>query len=220
MKKEVKQLIEGRESLAENEVKDILKAYDIPTTTYQVIRSEADLSKLKLSFPVALKVCSPKILHKTDVEGVKLNIKNKADLAQSFKEFKERFPQEKFLVEEMKPKGIEIIMGLIRDPTFGLSIMVGIGGIFTEIYKDVSFRVLPIGRRDVEQMLGELKGRALLEGFRGIKSDREAVINLLLNLSKLGQDLNEYLDQMDLNPIFVYKNGLAVVDAKLLLKKR
>jgi acyl-CoA synthetase (NDP forming) len=220
MKEGVRQLIEGRESLAENEVKDILKAYNIPTTTYQLVSDEADLSKLRLSFPVALKVCSPKILHKTDVGGVKLNIKSKTELAQSFKEFKERFPQEKLLVEEMKPKGIEIIMGLIRDPTFDLSIMAGIGGIFTEIYKDVAFRVLPIERGDAEEMLKELKGKALLEGFRGIKSDREAVIKLLLNLSKLGQDLNKYLDQMDLNPIFVYEKGLAVVDAKLLLKKR
>jgi acyl-CoA synthetase (NDP forming) len=220
MKKEIKQLIEGRESLAENEVKDVLRAYDIPVTNYQVMSGEEEVAKLKLNFPVALKVCSPKILHKTDVGGVELNLKNKDELTKSIKEFEERFPKEKFLVEEMMPGGTEVIMGLIRDPTFDLSIMVGIGGIFTEIYKDVSFRVLPIERKDAEQMIGELKGKALLEGFRGIKRDKEAVIDLLLNLSKLGQDLNEYIDQMDLNPVFVYEKGLAVVDAKLLLKKR
>ena len=221
MKKEdIRKLLESRESLAENEVKDLLKYYEMPVPRYGVIGSQKDIGEIDMKYPVALKVCSPKILHKTDVGGVMLNIENKAQLEDAVRKMKTRFPQENFLLEEMMPSGTEIIMGLIRDPTFGLSIMVGIGGIFTEVYKDVTFRVLPIERADAEQMLEELKGRVLLEGFRGIKRDKEGVIRLLLELSAFGTDLDEYVDQMDLNPVFVYEKGVMIVDAKLMLKKK
>jgi acetyl-CoA synthetase (ADP-forming) len=219
-REEIRKLLESRDSLAENEVKDLLKYYSMPVPKYRVIRTQRDVGEIDMKFPVALKVCSPKILHKTDVGGVILNIENKDQLSNEIENMKTRFPEENLLLEEMMPLGTELIMGLIRDPTFGLSIMVGIGGIFTEVYKDVTFRVLPIERRDAEQMLSELKGRVLLEGFRGIKRDREAVIQLMLDLSEFGTSLDEYIDQMDLNPIFVYEKGVIIVDAKLMLKKK
>jgi len=118
----------------------------------------------------------------------------------------------------MAKEGVEIIIGLVQDPTFGLSIMCGIGGIFTELYKDVTFRVVPIERYDAEQMIEELKGKKLLEGFRGIKANKQLVIDLVLKISKLGKDLDDHIDQMDLNPVFIYENDLCVVDAKLILK--
>ncbi len=201
-------------ALAENEVKDILKKYGIPTTKYTVIGKKEDLETISLSFPLALKVCSPDILHKTDLGGVELNISNKETLLEVFKKFKKKFPNEKFLLEEMEKEGIEIIAGIIKDSTFGLSIMVGIGGIFTELYHDVSFRVIPITKKDAEDMLEELKGKQIFECFRNMKADKEALISLLLKLSQLAQ--NESISQMDLNPIFVYKKGLTVVDAKLI----
>ncbi len=201
-------------ALAENEVKDILKKYGIPTTKYTVIGKKEDLETINLSFPLALKVCSPDILHKTDLGGVELNISNKETLLEVFKKFKKKFPNEKFLLEEMEKEGIEIIAGIIKDSTFGLSIMVGIGGIFTELYHDVSFRVIPITKKDAEDMLDELKGKQIFECFRNMKADKEALISLLLKLSQLAQ--NESISQMDLNPIFVYKKGLTVVDAKLI----
>jgi acyl-CoA synthetase (NDP forming) len=218
MKEDVKKLISRKGPLAENEVKDVLKAYSIPTTKYKVVNKEEDLVKIGLKFPVALKVCSNKILHKTDVGGVKLNITDMDELKKNFKEFKSKFPKENMLVDQMEEKGAEIIVGLVQDLTFGLSIMVGIGGIFTELYKDVSFRIVPIGRYDAEQMVEELKGKKLLEGFRNIKANKQLVIDLLLKVSEIGDELIDHIDQMDLNPVFVYENDLCVVDAKLILK--
>jgi len=215
----VKKLLAGRTgALAENEVKDMLVAYGIPTTRYQLVRTEKDLEKISLKFPVALKVCSSKILHKTDVGGVQLNIQNSDELKKAFKEFHKKFPTEALLVDQMEEKGVEIIVGLVQDPTFGLSIMCGIGGIFTELYKDVSFRVVPIDEYDAVQMIEELAGKKLLEGFRGMKADKKLVIKLLLHVSKLGEELIDHVDQMDLNPVFVYEKRICVVDAKLILK--
>jgi acyl-CoA synthetase (NDP forming) len=219
MKQTVKKLLEGRTgALAENEVKDLLRAYGIPTTKYQVVRKISDLDTLRLHYPVALKVCSSKILHKTDVGGVKLDIPDKEQLKTSFKEFRKKFPSEDLLVDQMADPGVEIIVGLIQDPTFGLSIMCGIGGIFTELYEDVSFRVVPLDEYDAVHMIEELAGRKLLEGFRGIPANKQLVIDLIVKVSKLGQDLIEHVDQMDLNPVLVYEKSICVVDAKLILK--
>jgi len=218
MKKIVEKLLEKKGPLAENEVKDLLKAYGIRTTEYKVVNKLEDLENLSLKFPVALKVCSSKILHKTDVDGIRLGIRDMDELKKTFKEFRKKFPSENLLVDQMEEKGVEIIIGLVQDPTFGLSIMFGIGGVFTELYKDVTFRVVPIDRYDAEQMIEEITGKKLLEGFRNIPANKELVVDLLLKVSKLGQELDERIDQMDLNPVFVYGDDLCVVDAKLILK--
>ena len=218
MKENVKNLIKRKGPLAENEVKDLLKAYGVKTTKYKLVNKIEDLNNLGLKFPVALKVCSSKILHKTDVGGVKLNIKDMAELKKTFKEFKKKFPKENLLVDQMAEKGVEIIIGLVQDPTFGLSIMCGMGGIFTELYKDVTFRVVPIDKYDAQQMIEEIKGKKLLEGFRNIPANKELVIDLVMKVSKIGNELIDHIDQMDLNPVFVYGDDLCVVDAKLILK--
>jgi acyl-CoA synthetase (NDP forming) len=218
MKDNMKHLLERKGALAENEVKDLLKAYDIPTTNYTIVKDLEDLNTLDLSFPVALKVCSSEILHKTDVGGVKLNIQTMEELKEVFKDFKKRFSKERFLIDQMVEKGVEIIIGLVQDPTFGLTIMCGIGGIYTELYKDVTFRVVPIDRYDAEEMIEEIKGKKLLEGFRNIPANKQLVIDLLLTASSLGDELREHIDQMDLNPVFIYKDDICVVDAKLILK--
>jgi len=218
MKENIKKILRRKGPLAENEVKDLLRAYNIPTTKYKVVNKEGDLDKIDLKFPVALKVCSSKILHKTDVGGVKLNIKDKKELKKIFKEFRKKFLKENLLVDQMEEKGVEIIIGLVQDPTFSLSIMCGIGGIYTELYQDVTFRVVPIDRYDAEQMIEEIKGKKLLEGFRNIPANKQLVIDLLMKVSKIGEELDEHIDQMDLNPVFVYEKSLCVVDAKLILK--
>ncbi len=218
MKQVVKELVDKKGALAENEVKDLMKAYGIRTTNYKVVNKESDLEKLGLKFPVALKVCSNKILHKTDVGGVKLNIKDKEELLKTFKSFKKKFPKENLLVDQMEEKGVEIIIGLVQDPTFGLTIMAGIGGVYTELYKDVSFRVVPLDRVAAEEMVEEIKGKKLLEGFRNIPANKKLVIDLILKVSKIGEELMNHIDQMDLNPVFVYKDDICVVDAKLILK--
>ena len=218
MKKNMEKILSRKGALAENEVKDLMRSFGIRTTNYKVVNKLEDLENLGLKFPVALKVCSSKILHKTDVGGVKLDIKDIDELKTIFKEFKEKFPKEDFLVDQMEEKGVEIIIGLVQDPTFGLTVMCGIGGIYTELYKDVTFRVVPIDRYDAEQMIDEIKGKQLLEGFRNIPADKQLVVDLLLKVSKIGQELDEHVDQMDLNPVFVYGDDLCVVDAKLILK--
>ncbi len=218
MNEKIKKLMKRKGPLAENEVKDLLNLYGIPTTKYKVVNMESEFDKIGLKYPVALKVCSNKILHKTDVGGVKLNIRDEPELRKIFKEFKKKFPKESLLVDQMEEKGVEIIIGLVQDPTFGLSIMCGIGGIYTELYKDVSFRVVPIDRYDAEQMIEEIKGKKLLEGFRNIPANKQLVIDLILKVSKIGAELDEHIDQMDLNPVFVYEESLCVVDAKLILK--
>jgi len=218
MNKKIREFVKRKGPLAENEVKDLMNAYGIRTTKYKVIKKENDLINLGLKFPVALKVCSSKILHKTDVGGVKLGIKDLDELKKTFKVFKKKFPDEDLLVDQMEEKGVEIIVGLVKDPTFGLSIMAGIGGIYTELYKDVTFRVVPIERIDAEEMVEEIKGKKLLEGFRNIPANKELVIDLIIKVSKIGEELMDNIDQMDLNPVFVYKNDICVIDAKLILK--
>ena len=218
MNEKIKKLVKRKGPLAENEVKDLLNLYGISTTKYKVINKESELDKIGLKYPVVLKVCSNKILHKTDVGGVKLNIRDEQELRKIFREFKKKFPKENLLVDQMEEKGVEIIIGLVQDPTFGLSIMCGIGGIYTELYKDVSFRVVPIDRYDAEQMIEEIKGKKLLEGFRNIPANKQLVIDLILKVSKIGEELIDSIDQMDLNPVFVYDKSLCVVDAKLILK--
>ena len=217
MKPEVKGLLQ-KGPLAENEVKDFLKSYGINTTKYRLVSRIEELDNLDLKFPVALKVCSSKILHKTDVGGVKLDIKDMDELKETFKEFKKRFPKENLLVDQMANKGVEIIIGLVRDPTFGLTIMYGMGGIFTELYEDVVFRVVPIERYDAEEMVNEIKGKKILEGFRNMPANKKLVLDLLMKVSKIGDELMDYINEMDLNPVFDYKDDICVVDAKLILK--
>jgi acyl-CoA synthetase (NDP forming) len=218
MKKNVTSLLNIKGALAENEVKDLMKSFGINTTKFEVVKSKKDIETINLNFPVAFKICSRKILHKTDVNGVVLNIQNKEELHKVFDDFKIRFPGEAFIIDQMQLKGVEVIIGLTQDSTFGLSIMCGVGGIYTELYEDVSFRVVPITKYDANEMLDEIKGKKLLEGFRNIKANKDLVIELLLKVSKLGEKLIDKVDQMDLNPVFIYKNEYCVVDAKMILK--
>jgi acyl-CoA synthetase (NDP forming) len=210
-------LKEGRKSLAENEVKELLRESGIPTTDFQVVRKFEDIDQKKLKFPAVLKVCSPNILHKTDVGGVILDVA-RDQLEHEFAKMREKFPNEQILVESHQDRRVEVIVGLINDPTFGLTVMFGLGGIYTEVYKDVTFRVVPIKREDAEEMLREIKAAPILEGFRKIKVDRDAIINILMKVSALGEKYMDKVDQMDLNPVFVKEKGAVVVDAKLLLK--
>ena len=201
--------------LVEDEAKALLKRYGIPTTKYEVVRSRENLGRLRLDYPLVMKVRSPNILHKTEVGGIVLDIKNQEDLLKAYELMRARFPEEVLVVESME-KGIELIIGLIDDPTFGLAIMFGLGGVFTEVLRDVSFRVVPITRWDAKQMLEELKAKQILEGFRGIKVNKEALIALLLKTSKLGEDLD--LEQLDMNPVFAREDGVCVADAKIIFK--
>jgi hypothetical protein len=220
MNKRVQDLLKVEGALSEDEVKDLLSSYGIKTTSYKIVKTIKDVENLSCSFPVALKVCSRDILHKTDVGGVKLNIKDMDELLQTFQLFKKKFPKEQFIVDEMVEKGVEAIVGLVQDPTFGLTIMAGVGGIYTELYQDVSFRIVPITEYDANEMIDELRGKKLLEGFRNILADRKSLVQLMLRVSEIGSELIDRVDQMDLNPVFIYEKGYCVVDAKMILSKK
>lgn len=213
-------MVNGRtkdQVVPENVVKELLKQYDIPVPDYMMLSAKDSIESCDISFPVALKVCSENILHKTDVGGVRLNIADCVELEEIVATFRSRFPGESLLVESMVPKGMELIMGLVDDPSFGMAIMVGVGGVFTEVINDISFRLVPISERDAKDMLDELQARVLFDGFRGAHLDRKAVIMLLLTLSKMGMETNLAIRQIDLNPVYVYAENLMVVDAKLIV---
>ena len=199
----------SRKSATEYEAKMLLRKYGIPTT----VKSGGSIESIEPEFPAVLKVLSPDILHKTDVGGVRLNILNREELERELGRFREKFPGSNFLVEKMEPQGVEMIAGLVNDPSFGMSIMVGMGGIFAEVYRDVSFRLVPITKKDAEKMLDDLKAGVIFGGFRGMDLDKNAMVDLLVNLSRMGTE--EPIDQMDLNPVLVYRHGVKVVDAKL-----
>jgi hypothetical protein len=165
-----------------------------------------------------MKVCSPDILHKTEVGGVVLDIRDEEEAESALESLRKQFVKEKILIEHMEDGGLELIAGIIRDDSFGLSIMVGLGGIFTEVMQDVSFRVIPISHYDSEKMLEDLKASQVLDGFRGMKVDKNLIIDILLKLSKLGEDFEKHLNQMDLNPIILRENDSVVVDAKMILR--
>lgn len=210
--------LENRKVLTENEVKGLLSEYKIRTTRYTLIRSEKELEKLTLRYPLVLKICSPRFIHKTDVGGVRLNIKDKNELFDAYQEMTRKFKNENFLVEEMEKQGLEVIVGLVDDLTFGLTIMFGLGGIFTELFRDVTFRIVPIDRYDAERMLTDLKSRNVFAGFRGIKVNRDALVELLLKVSKLARDFDGYLKELDLNPVFARERDAVVIDARMILK--
>ncbi|RLG17884.1 acetyl-CoA synthetase, partial [Nanoarchaeota archaeon] len=152
-----------------------------------------------------------------DVGGVVLGIDSEEKLRSSVEKLIKKF-NAPVLVEEMLKGEIEAIVGVLNDPSFGHAIMFGLGGIFTEVFKDVTFRVIPINRKDAEMMLGDIRGRKILEGYRGKVIDREALIDLLLKVSKVVED-NPEIEGMDLNPVLLMEKGYAVLDAKIIMKR-
>jgi acyl-CoA synthetase (NDP forming) len=207
---------EGSRALSEAEVKALLKRRGVLTTEF-LLPSRSDLEELPLSYPLAVKVSSPKVLHKTEVGGVFLDVATPRELVQRYDQIRAKFPGADVLVESMEPKGPEVIIGLLRDRDFGLCIMFGMGGVFAELYKDVSFRRLPITTNDAEEMLGETKASAFFEGFRGFVADRSAIVDLLQRVSALGTE-TQGLEQLDLNPVILREKGYVVVDAKMVMQ--
>ena len=202
--------------LAEHEAKTLVSRYGIDVPRFRVVEREEDLENIDLRYPLVLKVSSPNILHKTDVGGVILNITSKEMLLSSFRSLKEKFPDEKFMVEEMETKGVEIIAGIIDDDAFGKCIMVGMGGIFTEIYRDVAFRMIPINEEDAEEMLAELKAGKIFSGYR-MNLGRDDVINMLMKVARMAEEMR--IKQMDLNPVIVSESGIKAVDAKIIMEE-
>ena len=214
--------------ITEEVAKSILKSYGIKVPGYALVNSadQAVKAAKKLGFPLVMKVVSPQILHKTDVGGVKVGLDNVNDVKKTFNDMYKRLSKKKgvqlkgILLEKMVPKGTELIVGLQNDPQFGPVIMVGIGGVLTEVFRDVAFRMLPITTSDAKSMLDELKGSKMLKGFRGSEPiDINMLSKALVQIGKLGVDNASHFDSIDFNPIVVYPKSYAVVDAKIILRK-
>ena len=211
--------------ITEESSKKLLADYGIKVPPYALVTTpgEAEKKATEIGFPLVAKVVSPEILHKTDVKGVKVGIKSGSEAEAVFSEMYDRLSKQYqikgILLEKMVPPGIEIIIGLQNDAQFGPVLMVGLGGIFTEVFQDVSFRVLPINENDAEEMLTDLKGSKLLKGFRGSEAiDIGVLKDALLKIGRLGIDLAPYFESVDFNPVILYPRDYCVVDAKIILR--
>jgi acetyl-CoA synthetase (ADP-forming) len=222
-----KALSEGRKNLLENEAYEVLSSYGVHVSPYKLVHSlrEAEDAVKAMGFPVVLKIVSPDIVHKSDVGGVKIGIESLSQLRESYgelmKNVEKNAPNAKVvgvLVVKMAPKSVEVVVGMLRDQTFGPTVMFGLGGILVEIMKDVVFRIAPVSKEEALEMIKKVKGYPLLSGFRGSKPlDVESLAELISKVSKIAID-NSVIDQMDLNPVIVYEKGLAIVDARIILK--
>ncbi|MEM2139689.1 MAG: acetate--CoA ligase family protein [Nitrososphaera sp.] len=212
--------------ITEELAKQVLTEYGVKVPPYALVTSEADAqSKSKqIGFPLVAKIVSPQILHKTDVKGVKVGLQNEAQVKEAFSDMHGRLSKQYsvkgVLLEKMVPQGAELIVGLQNDAQFGPIIMAGIGGIYTEVFKDVAFRVLPITKEDALSMIEELKGKKILEGFRGSAPiDKNMIADALVNIGRLGTDMATFYESIDFNPVIFYPSDYYVVDAKIILRQ-
>jgi acyl-CoA synthetase (NDP forming) len=215
---------EHRNTLTEYESKLVLEEIGVAIPRQELVDANEDevlTAGEKIGYPIVLKLITEDISHKSDVGAVKLDIKNDAELKEAVSELMaiETTKTPKISVQEMAKKPIaEVIIGMTTDPQFGPALMFGIGGILVELMKDVSFRIVPITNFDAEEMIHEIKGFPLLDGFRGKnKVDTQKLVDVLLAISKFVLDFPE-VDQMDLNPVFAYEDNVVAVDARIILK--
>jgi acyl-CoA synthetase (NDP forming) len=218
---------EGRTSLTEVESKQILKEAGINSTEIKLAqtRDEAISLSKEIGFPVALKIVSPDVLHKTDAGGVKLGLGNEKAVGKAFDEIisaiKKNEPSAKIYgvsVQNMARPGVEVIIGMSKDPQFGPVLMFGLGGILVEVLKDVAFRIVPLAKRDAREMIKEIKGYPILEGYRGQEPANIAVLeDYLLKVSDF-VDSRPEIKELDINPIFAYRDGAIAVDARVILE--
>jgi len=212
---------EGRSYLMEHESKAVLEGLEISTTGSRVARSEDEAVEIfrDLGSPAALKVLSPEVIHKSDSGGVKLQLEDEVEVRKAYQQICRAFQNKKIVgvsVQKMAKPGVEAIVGVAQDATFGPILMFGLGGVFVEVLKDVSFRSIPITLSDAEDMIEEIKGYALLKGYRGHSADITSLKQLLLRISDFVMK-NPDISEMDLNPVFLYPEGYMVVDARIIL---
>ena len=218
---------EGRKSLLETEAKTVCMEYGIPVTEFKLAKSEAEAVEFadEIGYPVVLKIVSLDIVHKSDVGGVMVDLKDAMSVRNAYNQILENVMRHDakaritgILIQEMAPSSTEVIVGAIKDPQFGPAIMFGLGGIFVEVLKDVTFRIAPITEDEACEMISEVKAYPLLKGYRNTPpADLEAIAKILLNTSRLVTDHSE-IKELDLNPIMVYEKGAKTVDARIILE--
>lgn len=219
---------EGRAALTEVEAKELLASagINVAPTKLATSKEEAVSIAKTLGFPVVLKIVSPDVLHKSDAGGVKLNLNSEAEVGSGYdaimESIKAKVPSAKIIgmaVQKMARPGTEVIIGMSKDPQFGPVLMFGLGGIFVEIMKDVSFRIVPLTKRDADEMIHDIKGFPVLQGYRGQEAASIAHLQeMLLKVSEFAEK-NPDVKELDLNPILAYKDGAIAVDARVILEK-
>jgi len=224
--KDIQKIIEGalRENrccLMEHESKEILENIGIRTTGSRVAVSAENAVEIsrEIGYPVAMKIVSPEVIHKSDDGGVKLNVRGGPEVRKAYQEIMDAFRHCRVTgvsVQKMASPGIEVIIGVMRDPGFGPVIMFGLGGVFVEVLKDVTFRVLPITEDMAGEMIEEIQGRQLLKGYRGHAADINALRSLLYKVSCLATQYPQ-IRELDLNPVFLYRSGYQAVDARIFI---
>jgi acetyl-CoA synthetase (ADP-forming) len=230
-KKEISEIFEGakldnRNFLYEHEAKTLFSLYDLPVTRIFVATSKDDAVEAanRIGYPIVLKIISPQILHKSDAGGVIIGIENEQEVRDSYdriinnsKAYNTDAEITGILVQEMAPKGTEIIIGATIDPTFGPTIMFGLGGIFVEILEDVSFRIVPIELADAREMIKEIKAYKILEGARNTPpSDQKTLADILVKVSNMLIECPE-IRELDINPILAYPDSAKIVDARIIM---
>ena len=214
---------EGRSGLLETEVRELVRWYGIPVCTGELANTQNEAIEVarRIGYPVVMKVISPRIIHKTDADCVKLNLRNDNEVALAYDEilcnarkFSEEADVRGILVTSLVWGGTETIVGVTRDPKFGPLVMFGLGGIFVELLKDVTFRSIPMSREDAVQMIEGIRGRPILDGGRGRpRCDHGAILDVLMAVSRLADECPEIVE-LDLNPICVFEKGLMALDAR------
>ena len=217
---------EGRSVLTEIEAKELLKkaGINVVDTRLATSKEEAVSISQQLGLPAALKIASSDVVHKSDAGGVKLDLKTAAQVGKAYddimKAIKKQYPDAKIegvSVQTMARPGVVVIIGMSKDAQFGPVIMFGLGGIFVEILKDVSFRVAPLAQEDIDEMVKEIKGYKILTGMRGERpKDIEAIKDILAKLSEITID-NPEIKEIDLNPVIVHEQGVSIVDSRVIL---
>jgi acetyl-CoA synthetase (ADP-forming) len=216
-----------RNNLTELEAREVLTHYKIPVVEGEVVRTIESAKKFveRSGYPVVLKVVSRQIVHKTDVGGVMLNIRNEKELYQAYhqiiKNIENNAPNARidgFFIQKMMPRDREVIIGGKQDPTFGQTIAFGFGGIFVEVFEDVSFRIVPITKEDAVKMIKEIKAYKILKGYRGKKPvDFKALVDILLKTSRMLEE-NPEIKELDINPIFALPSGAFAGDARIIIE--
>ena len=218
---------QGRTLLTETEAKQVLQDLGINTTLGQLATSEADAVQAAetIGFPVVLKVSSTDIVHKSDAGGVQLNLQTPDEVRQAYQSIVQsvaaREPNASMdgvAVQPMAQPGVEVIIGMSKDASFGPVLMFGLGGVLVEVLKDVAFRIVPLGERDADEMIHDIKGFPLLDGYRGAAAaDLGALKQILHTLSEFVEQ-TPAVKEIDLNPIYAYPDGALAVDARMILE--
>ena len=197
-----------------------LAGFVVPRFTLARSPEEARRFAREIGFPVVAKVVSPRILHKSEVHGVVTGIGDETRLLAAFERLRALEGSVGVLVEEMVPGGVELILGAKIDVQFGPMILLGMGGTGVEIYRDVALRMAPLAEKDAREMIGDLKARRLLEGYRGAEPvDREKLTQALMAFSSLVMELEARIESIDINPLLCSARGSVVADARILLAR-